>query len=184
MSLYTRMRLLWKKPKQMAMWRERIMAWRRDASTVRLERPTRLDRARSLGYKPIKGLFVVRQTVIRGPHKKSFAGGHRSKNKTGRLNLRKNYQVIAEQRAGNAFPNTEVLNSYWVGQDGIHAWYEVILADPQSPDVKARMPHLENRKGRVNRGLTSAGKKVRGMRGKGKGREKARPSRRANKRKQ
>ncbi len=178
------MRSLWKQPKKMELWKTRIMAWRRDPATLRLERPTRLDRARSLGYKPIKGLFVVRQTVIRGPHKKSFAGGRRSKRKTGRLNLRQNYRVIAEQRAGKAFPNTEVLNSYWVGQDGTKAWYEVILADPQSPDVKARMPSLEHRKGRVNRGLTSAGKKARGMHGKGKGRVKARPSRRANKRKQ
>ena len=36
-------------------------------------------------------------------------------------------------------------------------------------------------KGRVFRGLTSAGKKSRGMRGKGKGREKVRPSLGANK---
>ena len=42
--------------------------------------------------------------------------------------------------------------------------------------------NLANQRGRVYRGLTSAGRKSRGLRGKGKGFEKMRPSRRAHNR--
>jgi len=30
----------------------------------------------------------------------------------------------------------QVLNSYWVGQDGKHKWYEVIVVDPNHPSIK------------------------------------------------
>jgi large subunit ribosomal protein L15e len=30
----------------------------------------------------------------------------------------------------------EVLNSYWVWQDGVNKWYEVIMVDPSSPSIK------------------------------------------------
>lgn len=77
----------------------------------------------------------------------------------------------------------EVLNSYWVGEDGKHKWYEVILVDPYHPAIKAD-PQLNwlctgKHRGRAFRGLTSAGKKGRGLRNKGIGAEKVRPSIRA-----
>jgi large subunit ribosomal protein L15e len=28
------------------------------------------------------------------------------------------------------YPNLILLNSYWLYEDGKHAWYEVIMADP------------------------------------------------------
>lgn len=154
-----------------------MIRWRRESVTVRLKRPTRLDRARSVGYKPIKGLFIVRQALKRGPHKRPTPGGRRSKTKTSRLNLKENYQFIAEKRANRKFPNMEVLGSYWVGQDGHVVWYEVVLADPSSPDVAKRFPVLA--RGRAQRGLTSAGRKVRGLRKKGPKAIKSRPSRKA-----
>jgi large subunit ribosomal protein L15e len=100
-----------------------------------------------------------------------------------RLNLRKNYQLIAEERAGNAYTNCEVLNSYYVTEDGKHYWFEVILADRAHPSVLAdKRTAAVTQKGRVHRGLTSAGKRTRGLLHKGMGSEKARPSRRANSR--
>jgi large subunit ribosomal protein L15e len=30
----------------------------------------------------------------------------------------------------------EVLNSYWVGEDGQHEWFEAILVDPNHPSIK------------------------------------------------
>jgi large subunit ribosomal protein L15e len=77
----------------------------------------------------------------------------------------------------------EVLNSYWVGSDGRHQYFEVILVDPHHPSVLAD-PSLSwiadpANRGRAFRGLTSAGKKGRGLRARGKGAEKVRPSRRA-----
>ena len=62
----------------------------------------------------------------------------------------------------------------------MHKFYEVILVDPQHPAIRndpkiAWIAHPANR-GRVYRGLTSAGKKGRGLMYKGKGVEKVRPS--------
>jgi len=92
----------------------------------------------------------------------------------------KSIQSIAEERAARRFPNMQVLNSYWVGEDGKHKWYETILVDPHHPVIK-RDKNLKwicssTQKGRVFRGKTSAGRKSRGHRRKGRGTEKTRPS--------
>ena len=87
---------------------------------------------------------------------------------------------IAEQRAQKRYPNLEVLNSYWVAQDGHHKYFEVILVDPVHPNIISDK-HINwicqtTMKGRVYRGLTSSGKKARDLRHKGIGAEKVRPS--------
>lgn len=174
MNVYSYISEAWKKPKKMALWKPRLIQWRREPVTLRIDYPTRLDRARALGYKAIKGMFIVRQCVIRGSHQRTRPMGRRSKTKRSLLNLMESYQVIAEKRATKKFPNCEVINSYWVGQDGKKVWYEIIIADRNNPDVLARMPWLSTQKGRAFRGLTSAGKKSRGLRRKGKGAEKVR----------
>ncbi len=190
MSMYKYVRNLWKKPRESMpeLIKQRLILWRKQPSTVRIERPTRIDRARSLGYKAKQGILVVRQRVMRGGHRRPSKeiGGRRSKRKSPRMNLRKNYQQIAEERSNKKFKNCEVLNSYYVANDGIYCWYEVILVDTSSPIINdPRFAWLKERKhkGRVFRGLTSAGRKSRGLYKKGKGAEKARPSRRANLRK-
>lgn len=191
MGLYQNIRELWKKPKKSMpeLWRERLIAWRREGSTVKVERPTRIDRARSLGYKAKQGYVVVRQRVLRGGHTRPMIKkGRRPKHYGQRLSLRKSYQLISEERAARKFNNLTVLNSYWVAEDGKYYWYEVILVDPSHPviqsDKKINWICDKKHRSRVSHGKTSAGRKSRGMRGKGKGYEKARPSRRANLRKQ
>lgn len=165
---------------------ERLIKWRREPETVRLERPTRLDRARELGYKAKQGIVVARVRVRRGgERKRAIRGGRRPKRKgIARLTLKKSTQRIAEERAGRKFPNMEVLNSYWVAEDGQHKWFEVVLVDPAHPAIQSDKnlswicdPANSDR---ANRGLTSAGKKARGLRTIGVGTEKVRPSRRAN----
>ncbi len=191
MGLYKHIRDIWKKPKENMpeLWRERLIAWRRENSTVKLERPTRIDRARSLGYKAKQGYVMVRQKVPRGGHRRPMIKkGRRSKHYGQRMALRKNYQVIAEERVQKKFKNLVVLNSYWVMQDGKYYWYEIILVDPNHPVIKSdpKINWICDKKnwGRVFHGKTSSGRKMRGMRGnKGKGAEKARPSRRAHQRK-
>ena len=188
MSLYKQVRNLWKKPKanMPELVRERLIKWRRENVTVRIKRPTRIDRARSLGYKAKQGYLVVRQRVIRGGHTRPMIKkGRRPKRYGTRLTLRKNYQQIAEERAQKKFVNLVVLNSYQVAKDGKHYWYEIILVDPDHPVIKAdpKINWVCNKKhrSRVFHGKTSAGRKGRGLRGnKGHGAEKARPSRRAN----
>ncbi|MBT3835708.1 50S ribosomal protein L15e [Candidatus Woesearchaeota archaeon] len=171
MGIYIKIREIWKKPKEGLgpIWRERLLAWRKEDSTVRIERPTRLDRARSLGYKAKQGIIVVRQRVPRGGHTRpQIKKGRRPKRYGTRLNLSKNYQQIAEERAQKKFVNLTVLNSYWVMEDGIYYWYEIIMVDPKHPVIKSdkNLQWLQSKRSgsRVFHGKTSSGKKGRGMR--------------------
>ena len=178
------MRELWKQPKRNlgSQWREHLVEWRREPATTRVRRPTRIDRARSLGYKAKEGFIVVRQRVFRGGHTRPHdLGGRRSKHAHHRLVLNKSYQRICEERAQKRFPNLEVLGSYYLAKDGHHIWYEIIMIDRNSPVIKAdkRISWITKpkHKGRANRGKTSAGRRGRGLHNKGKGAEKVRPSR-------
>ncbi|MBN2567585.1 50S ribosomal protein L15e [Candidatus Woesearchaeota archaeon] len=182
MGMYQHIREAWKKPDR-NLQRARLIQWRKQPTTVRIERPTRLDRARSLGYKAKQGFIIVRQRVHRGGRmREQFDGGRRSKHFRHRKVLKKNYQQVAEERASRKYVNCEALNSYWVGQDGKSYWYEIILIDRSHPNI-LRNPTLSGvarKRGRAERGLTSAGRKARGLRHKGIGAEKMRPSNRAN----
>jgi large subunit ribosomal protein L15e len=170
------------------LWRERLIQWRKEPVTVRIERSTRPDRARSLGYRAKQGYLLVRQRVKRGGHErpKSFRGRRPRKTKL-KIDLAISYQIIAEQRAVKKFQNCEVLNSYYVAKDGVYYWYEIIMVDKAHPAIKKdkRISWIgkKEQKGRVFRGLTTAAKRSRGiLTRKGKGAEKLRPSRRAKKR--
>ncbi len=191
MGLYKYLQEMWKKPKENNKegYRELLLNVRREPATTRLERPTRLDRARSLGYKAKQGIFVVRQRVTKGGHyRPKIRKGRRSKHSGQTMALRKNYKLIAEERAARKFKNCEVLNSYNLCEDGVNKWFEVIMVDKSHPVIKKdkNLAWLSEPKhtGRVHRGKTSAGRKSRALHKKGKGVEKARPSRRANSRKQ
>src|SRR3989344_6271227 len=126
----------WKKP-DMKTLRERMIEWRKSEAFTKVEKPLRLDRARALGYKAKKGFVVVRVRILRGGHKRSRPNkGRRSKRLHTRKNLMMNYQWIAEQRTARKYRNLEVLNSYIIGKDGLHYFYEVILVDPERPEIK------------------------------------------------
>jgi len=166
---------------------ERGIKYRKGRSVERVERPTKLHRARTLGYKAKQGYIVVRARIRKG-------GMHKVRPKRGRkpramgvskYTTGKNLQWVAEERVQRKYPNMEVLNSYKVYADGRSWYYEVILVDPSHPAIKAdpkinwicEAPH----KRRVSRGLTSSGRKARGLHKKGWGSEKTRPSLGANK---
>ncbi len=161
---------------------QRIKKWRKEGSVVRIDKPTRLDRARRLGYKAKPGYIIVRSRVRRGSRRRPRPNrGRRTKRMgTTRITGRKSRQWMAEERAARRYPNLEVLNSYWVGEDGMYKWFEVILVDPYHPaianDHRINWISTNKHKGRVFRGKTSAGQKSRGLRRKGKGAEKIRPS--------
>jgi len=179
MGLYKHVRELWKKPKKNLgkVQRQRLILWRKQPATIRIDKPTRIDRARSLGYKAKQGFIIIRQRVKRGGRMRPKPAGGRRPKRAGRKKVvKKNYQWIAEERAVKKYTNCEVLNSYYVGQDGKHYWYEVILIDRDHPNIKkdAHLRRITKQRGRVHRGLTSAGKKSRGLRRKGKGAEKIR----------
>jgi large subunit ribosomal protein L15e len=165
---------------------KRLIQWRKEENFLRVDKPLRIDRARSLGYKAKQGFVIVRARVRRGALRKpDFRGGRKAKARgINKITAKKNVQRIAEERTAKRFPNMEVLNSYWVGEDGKHHYYEIILVDPYHPSIMAdpKINWVSNvsTKRRVLRGKTSAGKRGRGLYHKGKGAEKLRPSRRSN----
>lgn len=177
---------LWRdKNKVKELLRDRLIQWRKEDSVVKIVRPTRIDKARMLGYKAKQGILVARVRVKRGGRKKPRIRKGRRPRRMGRKKIvGKSYQWIAEERANRKFHNFEVLNSYYVAKDGKHYWYEVILIDKHHPAIK-RDKHLKwicekQHTGRVFRGLTAAGRRSRGiLTHKGKGAEKLRPSLRA-----
>ena len=192
-GLHHYVRETWKKPKEALphMFRQTRMAqWRRETVNCRIERPTRLDAARRLGYKAKQGVVLIRTRVRRGGLRKGKIHMKRKPSKAGisKITMAKNTQRIAEERVARHFPNLEVLNSYWVGEDGKHKFFEIIMIDTHHPaiindkqlGVFCQANGNNSHRGRAYRGKTSAGKRGRGLFNKGKGAEKLRPSLKAN----
>ncbi|UCG45026.1 MAG: 50S ribosomal protein L15e [Candidatus Bathyarchaeota archaeon] len=185
---YKHIAAAWKRPEDSfvkeLMW-HRAVKWRRQPVILRIQNPTRLDRARRLGYKAKQGFVMARIRVRRGAFRRRRPKGGRRPKHIGITKFKpaKSLRLIGEERVARKFPNLEVLNSYWVWEDGRSKWFEVILVDPNHPAIKSdkdtnwicRGTH----QGRVFRGLTSAGKEIRGLHHRGRGAEKVRPSRRA-----
>jgi large subunit ribosomal protein L15e len=185
MGLYKFIKDAWKKPDKKIL-RERMIEWRKEGALTKVEKPLRLDKARALGYKSKKGFVIIRVKLKRGGHKRPRPNkGRRSKRLHTRKTLKMNYKWIAETRVQNKFKNLEILNSYPIGKDGVHYFYEVICVDPSKPEIKNDktmnwISKPQNKK-RALRGLTSAAKKSRGLRSKHPT-NKSRPSVRAGKR--
>lgn len=164
---------------------ERKKLWRKSKPVERVEHPIRIDRARQYGYKAKQGFVVVRARIRKGGMRKSRPVKGRRPKRMGvnKITPAKSIQRMAEERSQKRFPNLEVLGSYWLWEDGQYKWHEVILVDPNHPVIQSdkdlnwicEKQHTR----RVFRGLTPAGKKGRGLRKKGKGAEKVRPSIRA-----
>jgi large subunit ribosomal protein L15e len=162
---------MWKRPREGFLgelqW-QRMIEWRKGPALVRIERPTRLDRARALGYKAKQGIIIVRARVRRGGlNKPAIRAGRRPKRRgILKITMKKSTKRIAEERVARKYPNMEVLNSYYVGEDGLYKYYEVILVDRNHPAIlnDKNLSWIGNQKGRVFRGKTSAGQKGRGLR--------------------
>jgi large subunit ribosomal protein L15e len=173
------------KEEMKGMVRERMTEWRASGTVERISTPTKLSRARALGYKAKPGFVVVRVKVSRGGlHKPKIMGGRRPRRYGyNKLTHGKSDKWVAEERAQRRYPNMVLLNSYYLAEDGKHKFYEVMLVDPANPyisnDKNLGWTTESAQKGRVFRGLSTAGKKSRGLATKGKGTVKSRPSIRA-----
>lgn len=110
---------------------------RKEPAMLRLERPTRLDRARALGYKAKEGVFVVRARVSRGGMRKKRPTSGRRPKHMGVLKIKSDVsaQSVAERRVSERYPNMKVMGSYPVWKDGRFAWFECVLVDPRHPAV-------------------------------------------------
>ncbi|MCD4739865.1 50S ribosomal protein L15e [archaeon] len=149
-------------------YKEKLLASRRQPTVLRLDRPSNLIRARSLGYKAKQGFVVAKVKVKRGSgmHTRPKAGRRPKRMGVNKLTRAKSKQLIAEERAQRRFPNLEVLNSYWTCEDGRSEWFEVILVDKSHASVKndkqvAWTADPKNKK-KVHRGRTRAGRKAAG----------------------
>ena len=141
-------------------YRQRVIAWRKKPSIEKVDKPTNITRARTLGYKAKQGYIVVRVRVDKGRRtRRKTMGGRKPKSNYKFVQPGHSHQVIAEQRANRKYRNLEVLNSYWVGEDGNYKYFEILLADPTKPSVNISSVI---RQGKSFRGLTSAGQKGKG----------------------
>ncbi|MBI4895981.1 MAG: 50S ribosomal protein L15e [Candidatus Aenigmarchaeota archaeon] len=155
----------WKQPE--TVYKKQVAMWAHEDVVTRLEHPTRIDKARRLGFKAKQGFVVVRTRIKKGGRKRPAPNKGRKPRSYGRFfTPGMNKQSIAERRVARKFPNLEVLNSYYIGESGTHKFYEVILVDPHHAAIKsdASIGWITNQSKRVFRGRTSAGKKSRGLR--------------------
>ncbi|KAF8642248.1 hypothetical protein AX16_009523 [Volvariella volvacea WC 439] len=154
----------------------RVRCWEyRQLNVIhRASRPSRPDKARRLGYKAKQGYVIYRIRVRRGNRKKPVPKGATYgkpvRQGVNHLKYQRSLRSTAEERVGRRCGNLRVLNSYWINQDGVYKYYEVILVDPSHKAIR-RDPRINwitkpVHKRREARGLTSIGKQNRGL-GKG-----------------
>ncbi len=164
MGVYKYIQKAWKVPSKDI--KQKVRMWSHQSVVKRIERPTRLDRARSLGYKSKQGFVLARVRIKKGGRRRPTPMKGRKPRSMGLFFTPKmNKRAIAERRVARKFLNLEVLNSYYVGDSGTHEYYEVILADKQHPSIKKDkdVGWVAGKRRRVFRGMTSAGKRSRGL---------------------
>lgn len=118
----------------------RCWEYRQLAVCHRASRPSRPDKARRLGYKSKQGFLIYRIRVRRGNRKKPVSKGatfgkpvHHGVN---HLKYQRSLRSTAEERVGRKCANLRVLNSYWINQDGVYKYFEVICVDPSHKAVR------------------------------------------------
>lgn len=188
MGAYKYLEELWRKKQSEAMrFLLRVRAWeyRHLPAVHRATRPTRPDKARRLGYRAKQGYVIYRVRVRRGgrkrPVRKGIQYGKPKNQGVTQLKFQRSKRSVAEERVGRKIcANLRVLNSYWVNEDSVYKYYEVILVDPNHNAIR-RDPRINwvcraTMKHRELRGLTSAGRRGRGLHNKGHRVGKMRPS--------
>jgi len=117
--------------------RDRVIQWRKQNAVTRIDKPSRIQRARRLGYKAKQGIIVIRMRVgTGGMRRKRPRGGRRPKHLgVTRIKADVSMKQVAENRVLERYPNMKLLGSYFVYKDGMHYWFEVILADPSHPSI-------------------------------------------------
>lgn len=146
-------------------YKDRVRIWNKQKTIVRVNKPSRPSRARALGYKAKQGFVIARVRIKKGGRKRGGSIKGRKPKRTGRVSFTpgQSKQAIAEKRVNRKFPNLEILNSFYVGEDGTKKYFEVILVDKYHPSVKKDKDRnwITRQRRRAFRGLTSAGKKAR-----------------------
>ena len=126
------------------MWKEnstelraKAVIWRKQNAITRVDKPSRITRARRLGYKAKQGIAVVRMRVGTGGMRKQRPRGGRRPKHLGvtKIKAAVSMKQVAERRVLERYPNMKLLGSYFLYKDGMHYWFEIILADPSHPSI-------------------------------------------------
>jgi large subunit ribosomal protein L15e len=117
--------------------REKAVGWRKENALTRIDKPSRIQKARRLGYKAKQGIVVIRMRVgTGGMRRKRPRSGRRPKHLgVTRIKADVTMQHVAERRVLERHPNMKLLGSYYLYKDGMYYWFEVILADPSHPRI-------------------------------------------------
>ena len=117
--------------------RKKAVLWRKENAVTRVDKPSRITRARRLGYKAKQGITVVRMRVGTGGMRKQRPRGGRRPKHLGvtRIKAAVSMKQVAERRVLERHPNMKLLGSYFLYKDGMHYWFEIILADPSHPSI-------------------------------------------------
>ena len=117
--------------------RQKAVIWRNENAVTRVEKPSRIARARRLGYKAKQGIIVIRMRVGTGGMRKQRPRGGRRPKHLGVTKIKADVSMkqVSERRVLERYPNMKLLGSYFLYKDGMHYWFEVILADPSHPRI-------------------------------------------------
>ena len=117
--------------------RDRAVRWRKEKALTRIKKPSRIQKARRLGYKAKQGIVVIRMRVGTGGMRRQRPRGGRRPKHLGvtRIKADVNMKTVSERRVLERHPNMKLLGYYFLYKDGMHYWHEVILADPSHPRV-------------------------------------------------
>jgi len=117
--------------------RQRAVIWRNENAVTRVEKPSRIARARRLGYKAKQGIIVIRMRVGTGGMRKQRPRAGRRPKHLGVTKIKADVSMkqVAERRVLERYPNMKLLGSYFLYKDGMHYWFEVVLADPSHPRI-------------------------------------------------
>jgi len=117
--------------------RQRAVIWRNQNAVTRVEKPSRIARARRLGYKAKQGIIVIRMRVGTGGMRKQRPRGGRRPKHLGVTLIKADVSMkqVSERRVLERYPNMKLLGSYFLYKDGMHYWFEIILADPSHPRI-------------------------------------------------
>ena len=117
--------------------RQRAVVWRNQNAVTRVEKPSRIARARRLGYKAKQGIIVIRMRVGTGGMRKQRPRSGRRPKHLGVTKIKADVSMkqVSERRVLERYPNMKLLGSYFLYKDGMHYWFEVILADPSHPRI-------------------------------------------------
>ena len=140
-SAYSLMTKIWRERNEelIKSLRRKAIEWRKEKSIIRVNRPLRLDRARSLGYKAKQGFIVLRVRVRKGGFSKPRPRSGRRPKALGVIKHKVNVSLKEEaiNRVSRKYVNMHVLGAYEIFRDAKYAWYEVVLVDPNHPSIKS-----------------------------------------------